>query len=201
MAVALRAEGVAVLLADSDWANISAARLAGLPTYYGSILGEHALGEIEFRELGRLLAVTPNDEVNSLACLRFIEVFGRREVYQLPFGPGVEGRREVVSLEQRGRLLFGETITHAHLGERFGETPTVKTTHLTKEFDFAAYRAMHGDTIVPLFMIRENGEVEVFVVDVPLVPQPGHVLVSLAGSSRVPIPTAVRTAKEERDQE
>ncbi len=179
-ASALRAEGCPVLVADSNPAAVSAARLLGLPTYYGSILGEHALNEIEFRDFARLLAVTPNDEVNSLACLRFIEIFGRREVYQLPFAAPTEGRREAVSLEQRGRLLFGAQMDNAHMVERFGETPSVKTTRLTKEFDYAAFQSLHGETVLPLFLIRAGGEVALFTADAPPVPQAGDVLISLA---------------------
>jgi NhaP-type Na+/H+ or K+/H+ antiporter len=179
-AAALRAGGCPVLMADSNWAAVSAARLLGLPTYYGSILGEHAINEIEFRDFGRLLAVTPNDEVNSLACLRFIEIFGRREVYQLPFGALAEGRREAVSLEQRGRLLFGTGVDHVRMVARFGETPAVKTTRLTKEFDYAAFQALHGESVLPLFLIRANGEVTLFTADSPPTPQAGEVLISLA---------------------
>ena len=155
-AAALLAEGCPVLVADSNPAACSACALLGLPTYYGSILGEHALNEIDFKDFGRLVAVTPNDEVNSLACLRFIEIFGRREVYQLPFAVPAEGRREAVSLEQRGRLLFGAGMDYAHMVERFGETPSVKATHLTKEFDYKAFQALHGESVLPLFlMVRE----------------------------------------------
>jgi NhaP-type Na+/H+ or K+/H+ antiporter len=179
-AAALRAAGCPVLVADSNPAAVSATRLLGLPTYYGSILGEHALNEIEFRDFGRLLAVTPNDEVNSLACLRFIEIFGRREVYQLPFGAPTEGRREAVSLEQRGRLLFGAGMDYSRMIERFGETPAVKTTHLTKEFDYAAFQALHGESVLPLFLIRASGEVALFTAENPPTPQAGEVLISLA---------------------
>jgi NhaP-type Na+/H+ or K+/H+ antiporter len=177
---ALRTAGCPVLVADSNPAAVSAARLLGLPTYYGSILGEHALNEIEFRDFGRLLAVTPNDEVNSLACLRFIEIFGRREVYQLPFGAPTEGRHEAVSLEQRGRLLFGAKMDNAHMIDRFGETPVVKTTRLTKEFDYAAFQTLHGESVLPLFLIRAGGEVALFTADSPPTPQVGDVLISLA---------------------
>ena len=151
-----------------------------MPTYYGSILGEHALNEIDFKDFGRLLAVTPNDEVNSLACLRFIEIFGRREVYQLPFAAPAEGRREAVSLEQRGRLLFGAGMDYAHMVERFGETPSVKATHLTKEFDYKAFQALHGESVLPLFLMRASHEVAMFTVDNPPIPQAGEVLISLA---------------------
>jgi NhaP-type Na+/H+ or K+/H+ antiporter len=179
LAEALQTEGHAVLLADSDWSNLSVARLAGLPTYYGSILGEHALTEIDYGKLGRLVAVTSNDEVNSLACLRFIEVFGRREVYQLPFAAAIEGRREAVSLEQRGRLLFGLGQTFAHLQERFGDNPMVRTTRLTKEFDYEAFRRLHGDAVVPVCLLKENNEIEFFTLDTPLTPLPEQTVLSL----------------------
>lgn len=179
LAAALSAEKCPVLLADSNWGNVSAARLAGLPTYYGSILGNHAFENIDFGDFGRLLAVTPNDEVNSLACLRFIEVFGRRDVYQLPFG-AAGGRREAVSLEQRGRLLFGPERTHADLAARLQDGLAVKATRLTQEFDYAGFRALHGDDALPLFLIKETGEVAIFTVDAAEpAPQPGQTLISL----------------------
>jgi hypothetical protein len=187
LAGALLGEKIAVLLVDSDWSNLSAARLAGLPTYYGSILGEHALTELDFSELVRLVALTSNDEVNSLACLRFVEVFGRREVYQLPFAAATEGRREAVSLEQRGRLLLGPGATFAHLAERLGLDPAAKVTRLTKEFGYDAFQAQHGAAVVPVVLIKENGEVALFTADAPPLPQPGDALISL-GPRAVPQP-------------
>jgi len=73
-----------VLLVDNNWSNISAARMAGLPTYYGNILSQYAPNKIELDGIGRLLALTSNDEVNSLATLRLDDIFGSGEVYQLP---------------------------------------------------------------------------------------------------------------------
>jgi hypothetical protein len=189
MAAALRAVRCPVLLADSNWAHVSAARLAGLPTYYGSVLSEHALDELDLGETGRLLALTSNDEVNSLACLRFVEVFGRREVYQLPFQASGEGRREAVSPDQRGRFLFGLGQTYEHLSEQFGENSTLKTTRLTREFDYAAFQALHGEAAVPLFLIKETGEVLVFAEDESPTPEPGQVLISLlSGASGAAAP-------------
>ena len=63
-----------------------AARLAGLRAAYVNVLSEHALYELDLGGIGRLLAVTPNDEVNSLANLHFTDVFERSEQYQLAAG-------------------------------------------------------------------------------------------------------------------
>ena len=149
VAAALQQEGYPVLLVDSDWNSLSLARQAGLSTYFGSILSEHTLEEIDVGDLGRLMAFTANDEVNSLACLRFQHVFGRRDVYQLPVtrnirqhpGEGEQrpgGRREAVSRDQRGRLLFRPELTYPRLVEQFGENPQLNATRLTVEFDYPA---------------------------------------------------------------
>ena len=67
---ALQSEGFAVRLADRNWANSLASRMEGLPTYYGSVLSEYAIDEIDLNEIGGLLALTPNDEANSLAAMK-----------------------------------------------------------------------------------------------------------------------------------
>lgn len=180
LAAALQSEGCPVLLVDSNWTELAAARLAGLPTYYGSILAEETLHDLDFSELGRLAAVTTNHEVNSLACLRFIEIFGRREVYQLPFDSDTTARREVVSREQRGRLLFGSGLTYAELIARVSDHPIVKVTRLTKEFDFEAFRATHSAGVVPVLAIKPDGNILFFTTDNLVSPQPGYVILSLA---------------------
>lgn len=185
IAQTLQNENYPALLVDSDWTNISAARQAGLRTFFGSILAEHTMNQIDFGDLGHLLALTENDEVNSLACLRFIEIFGRRGVFQLPFSQAVQGRREAVSLDQRGRLLFGEGMTYLHLVERFGDDPTVRATHLTKEFDFGEFTKLHPDDAVPLLLVNQAREVIPFTCADPPKPMPGDTVISVGAAAPV----------------
>ena len=70
-------EGFPVLLADTNRGNVNAARMAGLPTFFGNILAESSLEKLNLDGIGRMLAVTANDEANSLASLHFAEVFDR----------------------------------------------------------------------------------------------------------------------------
>ena len=91
IAQSLHAEGCPVLLVDTNRHNIAAARMAGLKTCQASILSEHVQEELDLSDIGRLLAMTPNDDVNSLAAMELTDVFGRDSVYQLtpetPRGP------------------------------------------------------------------------------------------------------------------
>jgi hypothetical protein len=182
LAHALDSEGCPVFLIDTNWENISQTRMAGLPCLYGSALAERTREEIDFTGLGRMLALTSNNAVNSLACLRYAEDFGRQEVYQLPFSPAKEGRHEVIPLEHRGRLLFGQELAFAQLSEMMGNQPKVKKTKLTKEFNYKAFQALHGNTVIPLFVLKPDGSVQVFTVNGFAEPEPGDLVFSIVRS-------------------
>ncbi|MGV8074155.1 MAG: cation:proton antiporter [Syntrophobacteraceae bacterium] len=179
LARALAAEGYPVLLTDTDWTKVSAARLEGLPIYYGSILAEQAMHEMELAGFRRLLALTSNNEVNSLACLRFTQLFGRQEVYQLAFKRSAEDRHEAVGVEHRGRFLFDRKLDYQSLTLALGKAPLSKTTRLTKDFDHSSFRLFHGDKIIPAFLVKENGDLAVFTADEVLSPDPGQAVISL----------------------
>ena len=178
-ALALKEEGFKVLVADANWANISAARMAGLDTFYSNILSQYAQDEIELGGIGRLIALTSDDEFNSLAIIQFANIFGRAEVYQLPPNGESKGQKEVTSHHLRGRPLFGPGITYNYLSGRFADGATIKTTGLTEEFDFDAFQAYHGQDAVPLFLVDQNDNLTVFTADKPPKPQPGQKLISL----------------------
>jgi hypothetical protein len=186
LAGALQAEGIKVLLIDTNRGNISAARLEGLPAHCASVLSEYIVEEVELGGLGRLMALTPNDEVNALATLHFIETFGRAEVYQLSPKESAHKRRETVSPPLRGRLLFAEGMTYARLNERFRAGATVKSTKLTDKFGYSDFQALYGGQALPLFLIDELDELIIFTDDNGPVPRPGHTLISLIDNNVEP---------------
>jgi NhaP-type Na+/H+ or K+/H+ antiporter len=173
-------EGVPVRLVDSNYGNISAARMAGLPVYYGSALSESALDRIELPGIGKLLALTANDEVNSLTALHFSRIFGTEQVYQLrPYGSD-GGPRDILSHSLRGRLLFDERATYGILTQRFDAGADVKSTNLTETFDYERFKERYPDA-VPLFVIEENGRLTVFTEEGPAEPGPGDKLIAIVG--------------------
>ena len=182
VAALLRDQGFKVILADSNWANVTAARRDGLPARYANVLTEGALEEIEMDldDVGRLLALTPNDEVNALATLHFADLFDRAQMFQLtPESTERERRQRGIPLHLRGRFLFADGATYAHLATRFQEGAVAKRSRLTGEYDFEAFRRQYGDTAIPLFVIKESGELGVITATSPPAPKSGQVLISL----------------------
>ena len=179
VAQALQDEGCQVMLVDTNQHNISTARMAGLPTCYASVLSEHVLEELELGGIGRLLAMTPNDEVNSLAAMEFIDVFGRAGVYQLSPEVADTVRQSQVSSHLRARILFGRDVTSARLRFRLATGATIKKTKLSDEFDFDRFRELYGESSVVLFVIDPSGEVTICTSDEDPAPTSGQTLVSL----------------------
>lgn len=179
IAAALQADGFPVLLVDTNRPNMAAARMAGLPTCWASVLSEYVREEADLGGIGRFLAMTPNDELNALAAGEFAEVFGRAEVYQLPTRSGETGRQEPLSAQHLGRVLFHGDATYSHLAQRFAGGSVVKTTTLTDEFDYGAFGDHYGDSAVILFSRDAAGKLTVSTADAPVTPGPGDTLISL----------------------
>lgn len=167
-----------VVMVDTDRANIVAARLAGISTYYGNALSERVLEEIDLSGIGRVIAITSNDEANALAAEHFARILGRREAFQLMPAESQDGSRRGTSSRFLARRAFGShTYTDFERWQR--ENAVIRATHLTEAFDLAALRERYEFGAVPLFLIHESGRLEVFSEDGGLAAEPGDVVVSL----------------------
>jgi len=79
---ALKAAGVPVMLVDTNPANCRRAQRLELPSVCGSATDERVLEDLDFPEMGTILALTTNEEVNTLVCEWGKETVGPRSTYQ-----------------------------------------------------------------------------------------------------------------------
>lgn len=176
----LRDEGFQIILVDSNWDNIVEARRNGCRAYYGNILSEDLLYKIQLDGVGRLLALTSNDEINSLAALHFVDVFGSSEVYQLPpTGSQETARKKAVPSYLRGRFLFGDNANYEYLAYLFRSDACIKKIPLTEKFNFDNFKSQYNGNFIPLFIITEARELKVFTVEGKLNPRPGQAIISI----------------------
>lgn len=180
VAKALRDEKYPVLIVDTDRGNVTAAHLEGLSAMHASVVSDYVLEQLEIGGIGKLLAMTANDEVNSLAALQWMEMFGRANVYQLPPEHRASALQEPVAPDLRGRYLFGPDITHDRLERLVAGGAKVKKTRLTEEFDFSDYRQRYNGTAILLFIIDPMGKLIVWTAESELEPVAGSTLISLA---------------------
>jgi len=169
-----------VVLADSNWENIRVARMDGLSTYYGNPLSEHADRNLDLAGIGRLMAVSPSAELNSLAALHYRHDFGRNHIYTLQTAQEKKaGEKHKAASALRGYLLFGEDVTYARLASLLSQSAEFRTTTLTEEFGFDDFLTRHGDRVIPLFAITPRGRLQVFVAGGAMHPEAGWRILSL----------------------
>lgn len=178
----LKKEGFAVLLADTNRENINLARLEGLPVYFGNALSDVARDDLELMGIGNLLAVTPNHEVNTLAGLHLVDLFGRSNLYQIELHLEKDRKGQT---EGQGRTVFGRDILLDDLIHLLDNGAVIRKTKLTEEYDFERWNQKHGDTAVPLFLILESGSLRLFTVSNPPVPTVGQTILALGQPERV----------------
>ena len=170
--------GFKTLLLDSNRQRINEARMEGLDAMHGDALCETTLDELDLSGIGRLVALTPNDQVNRLAGQHFGEVFGRTEVFRI--APAL--RRpdvEVVSQEASGRLLFDHDMNHGYLDSRVRAGGRFKATGLTDSYGFEEFMKDQHGTARVLFVKNEAGALQVMSADVEYEPSAGDTVLSL----------------------
>lgn len=180
LAKILKGNNINVMMVDTNRANIASARLEGITAFLGSILSEHITDELDLDGIGRLIALTSNDEANSLAALHMAEEFERGEMYQLPPLSKRTGKElEYSAKHLRARFLFGEGINYHYLSSLFQNGWELKSTKLSVEFNFADMRKHYNEKIIPLFLIKANRKLFISTLDNPIDPLPGDTVISL----------------------
>lgn len=196
LAAFLQTEGFNTLLADTNYANIAAARLDGLNAYYGSPLSGRADEEMRLSGIGNLLALTSNDEANALAAIKFARSFDSTNVFQLK--PG-ESDRDTLDEKRRGRLVFGSGTTFEELEACFRAGELKKTT-LTASFTRKDFEK-RNEGYMPLFIIRTGvrGKTLVVVSGASLDLSAGDTLVSLVPDEVAAAKTKIAEIESERE--
>lgn len=167
IARALRAAGQNVWLVDTQKSNIEAARAEELPALHASVQSPSVLEAADREGLGILLTMTSNDEVNSLACLHFANIFGRARTFQLPPRSAGHRRKQAVAENQHGRLLFDERATYLWLNTQFQAGAKLLTIELTEGFSFENFQEEHQRELVPLFAISPMGALTTISAEEP----------------------------------
>ncbi len=196
LALLLREEGFKTVLVDTNPRHVAAAQAVGLQAYHGNALYEEFIEEIDLGRVGRMLALTPNDETNALACLHFAEIFGRAHVYQLAVQPTEGKALEPMPGYLVGRVLFAPDATYRKLNGLFEAGWRLHTLSLGEESDFQALRETCDQRLLPMFIIRDATLIVLTAVE-PEQPRPGDRVVVLAEPG-----CAERLArKEDQDQD
>jgi len=160
----LKKGGYSVLFADTDWAKLRRARMDDFATYYGRLVSEHADSHLDMVGVGYLLAMSPSQDQNTLACLRYRAELGADGVYAIKTGEEKETAKHVPTSSLRVEKLFGTEITLDHWNELFAEGAEIRTTRLSETFTFEKYGEQMPGEFILLIAIDPHGRLHPYTV-------------------------------------
>jgi NhaP-type Na+/H+ or K+/H+ antiporter len=155
---ALHEAGHRVLIASMSWIDVSKARMAGLPVFFGSAVSSYAERHMNLLGLGKLLAMSSQSGINELACVKFRYEFGRDSVFTVRQHSEASHEKYQVSGGSAGRVLFGGERSLDDLMELFHGDVDTGTTEITDSFTHADYLEKHPDRII-LFVTTDDGHI------------------------------------------
>lgn len=162
--LALKNAGFEVTMVDSNPTEIKKAQELGLTAIQGNILSNDFEERIDINSLGNFLAITCNDEINSLAALKFSDFIGIDNTYQLPLRTDYE-----VPIDLRGRILFCNNANFDYLQNKFDSGSEIKEASLKEKIDIKSFNEKYRNEITPLFYKNGNGKLTFITGDNPTV--------------------------------
>ncbi len=175
----LKEKGFKVAMVDTNRSAIYKARMEDIQVYHGTALAKDIFDKINFNGIGKLIALTPNDEANSLTVLHFAEFFEREELYQIsPEQTENKDDDRFSPQHLRGRFIFGSKTSFASLARRFAQGASLKSSKLTEEYTIEKFKERY-ENCVPLFLITEDKKLKVFSSDMDFEPKAGHTIIAL----------------------
>ncbi|MEL6542763.1 MAG: sodium:proton antiporter [Pseudomonadota bacterium] len=177
LAKQVQALSTPVMVVDSSWQRLGAARREGLPFYHGEILNEATEHNLDLTPYQVLIAATQNEAYNTLVCNEFAYEIGRDSVYQL--GENEQGDdKHALPEALRGRALFESGFGVDEVAERTAQGWTFRKTKLSDEFDFEQAQEKLPDSTNMLLLVREGGELRFFTHAAKPTPKAGDTILS-----------------------
>ncbi|EGQ7912388.1 TPA: cation:proton antiporter [Vibrio parahaemolyticus] len=152
-----------VLMTDSNWEYISQVRMMGLDYYYGNPISSHADDNLNMIGIGQVVALTPDQHFNIMACMQFVDEFGEDKVHCLQKvktnGNGSE--KHSVAQEYHGKLLMGGNVSYTQLASLLSRGAEIKHTKLSENFTYQDYLEHHKtNLVIPLFNVEDKGKIQ-----------------------------------------
>ncbi|MDG1944645.1 MAG: sodium:proton antiporter [Halioglobus sp.] len=183
LAETLHEAGFSVVVSHSNWDGLRAARMAGITTFYGNPMSDHADRTMDLAGIGKLFAMSRNTDYNHLACAYFSGEFGRQNVYALPVAIDAAestGGKHAPTRSFRGRRLFDQDVSLSKMLSLLSQGATIKTTLITDTFSYEDYLARAQGTRIPLTAWNQKGQLTAFRPELDWQPSDGWTVASLA---------------------
>ncbi len=147
-----------VVMVDSNLKNINEARKHGIEAINESVFSDELENNIELNDIGYLMALTANTDINSHCITKFKQKFGEHGSFRL-ITPEESYNPENIPKEG----LFSHSDDFVKLTEIARKHPTIHEIEIQspKHFEELITKTQANHNIVSLFIILENGDLKI----------------------------------------
>jgi hypothetical protein len=181
IAKSLQNNGADVMLVDQNWDHVTVAKMDGVPVFWGNPISQHTDDNLVLAGIGRLVALTPNKELNALAMKHYRIEFGANNIYAVRnLHPENRFVKSKSIYKHGGRHLFDETVSYENLARFLDEGAEIKTTSLTDQFSYEQYLSQGANNRIPLFAIDPGGYIHLFTSESSISPKASWKIIGLS---------------------
>lgn len=159
----IRQHDLPVFIVDVSSSNIKEAKSEGFDVFEGNILSDKIFDEIDLSNMGKLLALTPNSEINTLANQWFEDEFGDDKVFRL----ASKNELDLKDLKLPKNSLFQGKVDYLSLAQIIRQEEKSIVESCPNEETFERIKKKHLDRIIPLFRLDSGGDLHIFLRDEP----------------------------------
>ena len=145
-----------IVLIDTNRENINEAQKMGLQAIEADIFSEDLTSNIEFSDIGYLLALTASKAVNDYALNNFGKKLGENGAYRLITDQEIESPKKL----SNQAMLFSTTDDFINLSEAARDYPNIQElpVNSTAELEDIIKKLTTSKTQLPLFVKNKNGQ-------------------------------------------
>ena len=154
----LQKNGRHVVLLDSNTNNIKIAKESGLMALEANIYADDLTDDVELSDIGYLMSLTGNNDINKYAINRFRKQFGENGAYRLI------SKREMDNIAQLPKEgLFSATDDFINMTEVTRQYPTINEVAISSKEDYkmAARLVADDKNMIPLFVKQKDDTLEI----------------------------------------
>ena len=147
-----------VVLIDNNQTNVEKAKKAGLEAIVADIFSDTLTDNIELNDVGYLIALTGNTDINTFALDKFEKQFGENGAFRLASPEEINNQE---SLPANG--LFSPTYDFIKFAETSEKYPTIHEVEIKdkEHYDELISRAGNDMDIVPIFTKSPDGVIDI----------------------------------------
>ncbi|APQ17299.1 cation:proton antiporter [Maribacter hydrothermalis] len=151
-----------VVLIDNNQSNIDKANKLGLEAFSANVYSDSLTDNIELNDIGYLMALTGNSDINKYAINKFQDVFGENGSFRL-----VDADEMTDPENNPKEGLFSHTDDFIKLMEAARKYPAIHEIdlHDTEHYEGLIEITKADADIVPLFLKNPEGDIQIITAD------------------------------------